>query len=68
MKVVHKRPSDWTTDDIAAFWNWQSKNGARQQQYFTATLAPGIVQFIKKKGLLKGNVLDYGCGAGRICG
>ena len=66
MKVVHKRSSDWTTDDIAAFWDWQSKNAARQQQYFTATMAPGIVKFIKKKGLLKGNVLDYGCGAGHL--
>lgn len=66
MKVVHKKPSDWNTDDIAAFWNWQSKNAARQQQYFTATMAPGIVRFIKKKGLLKGNVLDYGCGAGHL--
>lgn len=66
MKVVHKKPSDWTTADIAAFWDWQSKNLSRQQQYFTATMAPGIVKFIKKKGLLKGNVLDYGCGAGHL--
>ncbi len=66
MKAVHKKPSDWTAVDIAAFWDWQSKNLSRQQQYFTATLAPGIVKFIQKKGLLKGNVLDYGCGAGHL--
>ena len=66
MKAVHKKPSDWTKDDIASFWDWQSKNIARQQQYFTATMAPGIVKFIKKKGLLKGDVLDYGCGAGHL--
>lgn len=66
MKTVHKRPQDWTAADIAAFWNWQSKNANRQQQYFTATLAPGIVHFIKTKGLLKGTVLDYGCGAGHL--
>lgn len=66
MKTVHKRPQDWTAADIAAFWDWQSKNLSRQQQYFTATLAPCIVRFIKKKGLLKGNVLDYGCGAGHL--
>ena len=65
-QAVHKNPSDWTAEDIAAFWNWQSKNIARQQQYFTATMAPGIVKFIQKKGLLKGNVLDYGCGAGHL--
>lgn len=66
MKVVHKKPSDWTAADIAAFWDWQSKNASRQQQYFTATMAPGIVKFIQQKGLLKGNVLDYGCGAGHL--
>ena len=66
MNVIHKKGSDWTAADIAAFWDWQSKNANRQQQYFTATLAPGIVQFIKAKGLLKGNVLDYGCGAGHL--
>ena len=66
MKAIHKKPSDWTAADIAAFWDWQSKNLSRQQQYFTATMAPGIVKFIKKKGLLKGDVLDYGCGAGHL--
>ncbi len=66
MKTVHKKPQDWTAEDIAVFWDWQSKNANRQQQYFTAVMAPGIVKFIKKKGLLKGNVLDYGCGAGHL--
>ncbi|MFM6925025.1 MAG: class I SAM-dependent methyltransferase [Ferruginibacter sp.] len=66
MKVVHKEPSDWTAADIAAFWDWQSKNASRQQQYFTATMAPGIVKFIQRKELLKGDVLDYGCGAGHL--
>ena len=66
MKVVYKNPSDWTAADIAAFWDWQSKNSSRQQQYFTAIMARGIVKFIKKKGLLKGDVLDYGCGAGHL--
>jgi 2-polyprenyl-3-methyl-5-hydroxy-6-metoxy-1,4-benzoquinol methylase len=66
MNVIHKKTSDWTAADIAAFWDWQSKNVNRQQQYFAAVMAPAIVQFIKKKGLLKGDVLDYGCGAGHL--
>ena len=65
-RAVHKKPADWTGGDIAAFWDWQSKNIGRQKQYFTATMAAGIVKFIRKKGLLKGNVLDYGCGAGHL--
>jgi cyclopropane fatty-acyl-phospholipid synthase-like methyltransferase len=63
---VYKKPQDWTAADIAAFWDWQSKNVKGQQLYFTAVMAPAIVQFIKKKGLLKGDVLDYGCGAGHL--
>lgn len=66
MNIVHKDPADWTAADIAAFWDWQSKSISRQRQYFTANMAPGIVKFIKKKGLLKGEVLDYGCGAGHL--
>ena len=66
MNVVHKKPADWSKDNIAAFWDWQSKNMARQQQYFTATMAPGLVSFLKKKRLLEGNVLDYGCGTGNL--
>ena len=66
MKVVKKRPADWTDEDIASFWDWQSKNAFRQSQYFTASMAPGIVRVLKNKGLLKGSVLDYGCGAGHL--
>lgn len=66
MKTVYKKPQDWTAADIAAFWDWQSKNAKGQEMYFTAVMAPAIVQLIKKKGLLKGNVLDYGCGAGHL--
>lgn len=66
MQAIRKQPSDWTTTDISAFWDWQSKNIARQQQYFTATMAQGIVKFLKAKRLLKGDVLDYGCGAGHL--
>ncbi len=66
MKVVQKKAADWTAEDIAALWDWQSKNASRLQQYFTAVMAPGIVRYLKNKSLLKGNVLDYGCGAGHL--
>ena len=66
MEPIKKKPADWTKEDIANFWDWQSKNASRTQQYFTASLAGGIVEFLKKKGLLKGKVLDYGCGAGHL--
>lgn len=66
MNVNTKKPADWTEDDIAAFWDWQSKSVSRQHQYFTSVMAPGIARYLKNKGLLKGSVLDYGCGAGHL--
>lgn len=66
MNITTKKPADWTEQDIADFWDWQSKSVSRQHQYFTSVMAPGIVIFLKVKGLLKGKVLDYGCGAGHL--
>ncbi len=66
MNVTTKKPADWTEQNISDFWDWQSKSVSRQHQYFTSVMAPGIVNFLKTKGLLKGQVLDYGCGAGHL--
>ena len=38
MKVVYKKPADWTNEEIAGFWDWQSKNVSRQYQYFTEAM------------------------------
>jgi 2-polyprenyl-3-methyl-5-hydroxy-6-metoxy-1,4-benzoquinol methylase len=66
MNVTTKKPADWTEENIADFWDWQSKSVSRQHQYFTSVMAPGIVKYLKTTGLLKGKVLDYGCGAGHL--
>lgn len=66
MEPVIKTKTDWTDEQIAAFWDWQSNYPARNQQYFTAVMAPGIVRFLSSRKLLRGNVLDYGCGAGHL--
>jgi ubiquinone/menaquinone biosynthesis C-methylase UbiE len=66
MNITTKKPADWTEADIAIFWDWQSKSISKQHQYFTSVMAPGIARFLKNKGLLKGSVLDYGCGAGHL--
>jgi 2-polyprenyl-3-methyl-5-hydroxy-6-metoxy-1,4-benzoquinol methylase len=66
MKVITKKPADWTEEDIAVFWDWQSKSVSRQHQYFTSVNAAGITRYLKNKGLLKGSVLDYGCGTGYL--
>jgi ubiquinone/menaquinone biosynthesis C-methylase UbiE len=66
MNVITKKPQDWTEKNIADFWDWHSKSISIQNQYFASVMAPGIVKYLKKKGLLKGSVLDYGCGAGHL--
>jgi ubiquinone/menaquinone biosynthesis C-methylase UbiE len=65
MKADHKTPSDWTGQNIADFWDWQSKHGAGNH-YFTASMSAAITTFLKSKKILKGKVLDYGCGAGHF--
>jgi ubiquinone/menaquinone biosynthesis C-methylase UbiE len=66
MNVVTKKPADWTEQNIADFWDWHSRSVSLQNQYFASVMAPGIVQYLKKKGLIKGDVLDYGCGTGHL--
>ncbi len=66
MDIIKKKPEDWTSENIANFWNWQSRHVSRSENYFTAVLSPGIIRFLKKEKLLKGKILDYGCGSGHL--
>jgi len=66
MEPIQKKAADWTAENIASFWDWYSKNAAKQKNYFTAVMAPGIARFLKNKNLLQGAVLDYGCGSGHL--
>ncbi|MEY2916944.1 MAG: hypothetical protein RIS73_658 [Bacteroidota bacterium] len=66
MEPIQKKAANWTAENIASFWDWYSKNAGKQKNYFTAVLAPGIANFLKNKNLLKGAVLDYGCGSGHL--
>lgn len=66
MQIVKKTAEDWSEQNIADFWNWQSGNSSRQEGYFTAMVGVGIVRFMKQQHLVKGKILDYGCGAGHM--
>ena len=66
MDFIKKEPADWTPENIEAFWNWQSQYHPAKNNYFTAHLSVGIVRFLKNKGLVKGKLLDYGCGSGHL--
>ncbi|MEZ4866317.1 MAG: class I SAM-dependent methyltransferase [Caldilineaceae bacterium] len=58
----------WTPEQIQRFWDWHAEKPNNQNEYFSSLLGRGIVAFLEKTGKLKGNVLDYGCGPGFLCG
>jgi 2-polyprenyl-3-methyl-5-hydroxy-6-metoxy-1,4-benzoquinol methylase len=66
MNVVTKKPADWTDQNIADFWDWHSRSVSMQNNYFASVMAPGIAKYLDRKGLIKGNILDYGCGKGHL--
>jgi ubiquinone/menaquinone biosynthesis C-methylase UbiE len=66
MEISKKQPKDWKPFNIANFWNWISQNPASQTEYFTSGVGIGLVRLLRKQKMLKGKVLDYGCGAGHL--
>ncbi len=66
MDIIKKKPEDWTAEDIANFWNWQSQNPTRLESYFTAENAGAIISFLRSNNMLQGKFLDYGCGSGHL--
>lgn len=66
MVINHKNPEDWTSDAIADFWNWKSQDLRSQEEYFTSMIGHGLINLLRSRKMLKGEVLDYGCGAGHL--
>ena len=63
----YRAPSrpQWTDTHIARFWDYESRR-ADQSKYFTQQVGSAIAWLAGEQGLLRGNVLDYGCGAGHL--
>ncbi len=66
MVINHKNSEDWTSEAIADFWNWKSQDSGSNEEYFTAMIGNGLVNLLRSKQMIKGKVLDYGCGAGHL--
>ena len=66
MEITKKQPKDWKPANIANFWNWQSQNPQSQTEYFTSMVGNGLIRMLRAQRMLKGDVLDYGCGAGHL--
>ena len=54
----------WTPSAISRFWDYVGKRGDKHDEYFSRQVGAGIVRLASKMGVIKGTVLDYGCGAG----
>lgn len=54
--------------EVSRFWNYFSTNPRLQPIYFSHTVGRGVVNCLRLMEVLKGNVLDYGCGPGYLLG
>jgi SAM-dependent methyltransferase len=57
-------PDDWTAEAIARFWDYFGSRSHRAEQYFSHNVGDGVALFLALQGVLRGRVLDYGCGPG----
>ncbi|MEV4299047.1 class I SAM-dependent methyltransferase [Microbispora rosea] len=62
---VRVTSDDWTSERVKAFWDhcYRQKNRA---QTFSERVSRGVVRYLRVNGLLRGEVLDYGCGPGAL--
>ena len=57
---------DWTPQTIARFFAWMGTNPHKQDVYFSLQVGEALVRFLDMAGVLKGKVIDYGCGPGYL--
>ena len=51
----------WDAEKVAAFWDYECQF---QSKYFTATVAPALVKFLRGYLPPGATILDFGCGVG----
>jgi 2-polyprenyl-3-methyl-5-hydroxy-6-metoxy-1,4-benzoquinol methylase len=57
-------PADWGRMETHRLWDWIGSRKQMHHAYFTYSSGRGIRGFLECAGLLRGKVLDYGCGPG----
>jgi 2-polyprenyl-3-methyl-5-hydroxy-6-metoxy-1,4-benzoquinol methylase len=62
--MIRVRPEDWTSDVIGHFWDYTSRKSHREQLYFSRMVGDGLALLLDLQGVLKGSLLDFGCGPG----
>jgi len=62
--ATHPFRPDWTPQTIARFFGWMGMH--KPDVYFSLQLGKALVRFLDMAGVLKGRVIDYGCGPGYL--
>jgi SAM-dependent methyltransferase len=57
---------DWSPQTIARFFAWLGTNPHTKDIYFSQKLGPALVRFLEMAGVLRGRMIDYGCGPGHL--
>ncbi len=57
---------DWTPEAISRFFGRMGTNPHAKQVYFSLQAGPALVRFLELAGVIKGRVIDYGCGPGHL--
>jgi 2-polyprenyl-3-methyl-5-hydroxy-6-metoxy-1,4-benzoquinol methylase len=58
------RQPTWTLTETARFWSYWATRQDRYVDYFSYQVGRGVVEVADQLGVLRGAVLDYGCGPG----
>ncbi len=58
--------AEWNPERIRRYWNWLGHNPFNQATYFSFRVGRGVVRVLDAAGILRGRVLDFGCGTGHL--
>jgi SAM-dependent methyltransferase len=61
--MLQDHPFEWTSENVAAFWDFESRFPSR---YFTYHNADGMIKRLSKYIADSEAILDYGCGTGLL--
>jgi SAM-dependent methyltransferase len=64
--TIVRGPDEWTDERVRRFWDYYASREERHGSYFGATAGPAVVWLLDLLGVLRGRVLDFGCGPGLI--
>jgi len=58
----------WDDQKIARYWDYLSKVPAALKNCWSKQVGKALLQYVRRKRVLRGRILDYGCGPGFLVG